>query len=143
METETLVKASAQIITIHTLKKDDVYRRLEVSSYSPDKVVYGVVTDIGHNGEDAFISSLEFDPQDAAADIKAKTFGTKTDLALFNCTPEEFIAAAADVRVKQTRAITNKEAELDKARAALVNLEAMVSASNKLTGPEIAVPAEA
>src|SRR5690606_11828344 len=105
METQTLVQASAEIITIHTLKKNDVYRRLETSSYKGDQVMYGVVTDIGHNGEDAFIVSLEFDPNDSAGDITPKTFGTSSNLALFACTPEEFTAAAADVRVKKVRAI--------------------------------------
>lgn len=142
METQTLVQASAEIITIHTLKKNDVYRRLETSSYKGDQVMYGVVTDIGHNGEDAFIASLEFDPNDSAGDITPKTFGTSSNLALFACTPEEFTAAAADVRVKKVRAISTKDSELVKAKADLKNLEAMVSAS-VFTSPETTVPAGA
>lgn len=141
MKTKNLVKASATVVTIRTLEKGDVYRRVETSSFASDKIVFGVVTDIGHNGKDAFVQALEFDPTDYSGDIERKSFSTDKELALFSALPEEFIAAAADSRHAATRAIQTKEREAEKARANLALLDGMTATA--LTAAKTSVDVDA
>lgn len=141
MQTKILISANAEVVTVHTLKPHDVYRRLEASTYKADQVLYGVVTDVANNGTDAFISALEFDPTEYQGEVNVKTFGTSADLALFSCLPDEFTAAAADLRNGHVGRITAKEAEVAKAKAALARLDSMVTASEDLTTAETTAPA--
>lgn len=142
IETKTLIDASATIVTVHKLKKGNVYRRLVTSSYQTDRVVYGVVTDVAHNGSDAFISSLEFDVKGAST-VEPQVFGTTTELMLFSCTPEEFQAAASDARHGHVRDINQKASALEQAESALSRLDEMIASSQSqpLSSPETVVPA--
>lgn len=138
MQTKTLIEPSAEIVTVTTLKKGDVYRRMHkgTASYDPDVILYGVVTEIGHNGTEAFITALEFNPMEYHGKVKIKAFATDSDLALFSCLPAEFIAAAADLRVGLADDLKAKRAEVTKAEAASELLEQTVALADTLTAPE-------
>lgn len=118
MRTQTLVQASADIVTITTLRQGDVYKRLEVnaSGYGEKYVLnFGVVTDVLHNGEDSVISALEFEVSWTGVTPKLKTFGTDSDLKLFDATPEEVRQHFGEVRDSTAKAVRAAEDALAKA----------------------------
>lgn len=129
METKTLINASAEVVTIRTLKTGDVYRRLETSPYTSDKIVMGVVTDIGNNGDQVYVQALEVDPDAYDGKIEKKSFSGERDLALFTALPEEFTAAVADSREAFERDLAKKKAEVEKAEANRALLESMLNLS--------------
>ena len=111
MKTSQLVKAEAEVVTIVSLRRGDVYKRLEAATtYRSDQIKYGVVTEIAHNGEDAFIAAVEFSADDYTGELARKVFSTGANLNLFACEPAEYIAAAADLKNAIQRKI-NKAAE--------------------------------
>lgn len=85
MNTQTLVRASADVVTITTLRTGDVYKRLVKNWQGEYDATFGVVQSVDHNGEHAMISSLEI----GGSKVDHKVFGTDTDLHIFAATPEE------------------------------------------------------
>ena len=106
MRTATLVQASAEIVTIVTLRPGDVYKRLVETPYSAEKwtAYYGVVQTVDHNGDDAMVTAIEL--VDGAA--KTKTFGTDTDVKLF-------AATTAGVELAFDDAVVTADAAVDAA----------------------------
>lgn len=90
METRTLVQGSAQIVRITSLKKGDVYKRLETTSYSSPKLFFGTVTDVLNNGEQSSIIALEYDSSYSSVEVNTKVFASDTELALFAADPREY-----------------------------------------------------
>src|SRR3954470_12502966 len=89
MKTQTIIQASAEVTQITSLKKGNVYKRLEEGSYGGDKIIYGIVIDVLFNGEDAAIQAIEFEPSYSTLDTKLKTLGTKAELKIFPASQEE------------------------------------------------------
>ena len=96
MQTQNIVRASAQAITITTLTQGDVYKRLIEQSYSTDKyrAVIGIVQSVDFNGEDAMISALEV----SDGKVEMKVFGNDADLKIFSVTPDEATVLINDQR---------------------------------------------
>ena len=59
MHTKQIIQASANVIRITNLRKGDVYKRIDDSSYG-DKVHYGVVLNLYNNGEKTYIETIEY-----------------------------------------------------------------------------------
>lgn len=124
---KTMVEASATIVTIHTLSVGNVYKRLSVESYGPDKVIFGVVTDVQNNGEQSFIVASEFNPEAYGGDeLKNAVFGGDREVNIFSCSLPEWHAAFASNRRAMERAVNEKFASAEKAQAAL---DALVAAA--------------
>jgi hypothetical protein len=85
MQTQTLVRASADIVTVHTLRPGDVYKRLTKNWQGQYDAAFGIVQTVDHNGSEAMISSLEV----SSTKVEHVVFGTDTDLQIFASTPEE------------------------------------------------------
>jgi len=109
--TANLVRASAEVVTILTLRKGDVYRRLYKPAYAPERMVYGVVQSIDHNGTNAAITALEFGPDTAP---ERAVFGTTMELNLFATTVEEAQQAFRSIEEKAEASIKSKQRELDR-----------------------------
>lgn len=133
MQTATLVQASAEIVTIVTLRPGDVYKRLVETPYSTDKwaAYYGVVQTVDSNGEDAMVTSIEL--VDGAA--KTKVFGTNVDVKLFAATPaevelafQEAVKTADDAVDLAARSLKEKQAS----RAAIGKVQ---SGAKSLSAP--------
>lgn len=152
MRASTLVQATADVVTILSLRRGDVYKRLEESSYGAEKwsLQFGVVTDVMHNGEDAVISALEF-PQDwsGAPTPKLKTYGTGADLKLFAAQPEEVREHFRDLlegsrrEVAKARDAWEKAAQIDgQIQATIGSFSTDLELSAALTGvPALEAPA--
>jgi hypothetical protein len=139
MNTATLVQATADIITVVSLKTGDVYKRLVENTYGEKYTVQiGVVRDVMHNGEDAVITALEFAQTYGTAEAKLQTFGTGTDLRLFAADPEEVRAHFAEVIDKAQRAVRAAEEELAKKRDLLDTIQRVTAeeSARALTAPQ-------
>lgn len=136
MQTKTLVEASADIITITSLKSGDVYKRLE-KSYSGYSVLYGVVTSVLHNGTDAAVLSIEWKSKFEGVESEAKVFGTEDDLKIFAASPDEVAEHLEDIKRAGERAIREAEKKKQKAEEALERAtEAYeIAARDGLTSP--------
>lgn len=125
MKTVNLVRASAEIITVISLKKGDVYKRLE-KNYSGYSVHFGVVTDVLHNGEQAAITSLEYASEYNSTSLaKVKVFGTEDDIQVFYATPEEFRTHLGDLE-------RDYASKIKKAKKELVEMEEVMSKVQQL-----------
>lgn len=91
MQTQTLVQASANVITITTLTAGDVYKRLVKGWNDEYKASFGVVQSVDFNGEDAMVTALEINE----AAVESKVFGSNSNLQIFASTPEEVAVALA------------------------------------------------
>lgn len=127
MKTATLVHTTADKMTISSLTKGDVYKRLVTSTYYPDKIVIGVVTDVLHNGEQAVVQATEFETEGTAVDPKQQVFGNETDLVLFPAQPEDIEAHYAEIRAKADRAVSEQQRILDQKVATREHVETVIT----------------
>lgn len=117
MRTATLVQASADVVTVVSLKTGDVYKRLEKNTYGEQYVMkFGVVQDVMHNGEDAVITAMEFTASYSGVEPAFKTFGTDSDLKLFAAQPEEIRHHFDEITEASRKAVLQAEDELTKKR---------------------------
>lgn len=145
MQTKNFIQSSATITRVTELAVGDVYKRLEESTYSAAKLKFGVVTGTLHNGADAVITSIEYEP--AYGDgmkAEVKTFGTSDELKIFPATREEFETHVADLLESCQRSVRDSEKALEKALATQATAESLLDMA--ITAPtitDVAAPVEA
>ena len=128
---KTLVEVSGKVTTVHTLAVGNVYKRLSVESYGPDKVFFGVVTAVENNGEQSFIVASEFDAEAYGGDsLKNQVFGGDREVNIFACSIEDWKAAFASNKASLERSMNEKYTVAEKAKAAL---ESLIAASFLVT----------
>lgn len=89
MQTANFVTASAEVTSITTLKKGDVYKRLETSDYSGDSIIHGIVLEVLYNGTDAAIECMEFTTGYQSLNTKFKVFAGGKDIKIFPSSQEQ------------------------------------------------------
>jgi hypothetical protein len=89
MESINYIKASANVTRVTSLTKGDVYKRLEDSSYSDDKLLYGIVLDVLYNGSDAVVQAMEFKPSYSSMETSLKTFAGDKDIKIVPANQDE------------------------------------------------------
>jgi hypothetical protein len=114
MRTATLVQATADVVTVVSLKTGDVYKRLEKNYASQYEVKFGVVQDVMHNGEDAVITAMEFTASYSGVEPAFKVFGTDTDLKLFAAQPDEVRQHFDEIVEASEKAVRTAETEMAK-----------------------------
>lgn len=134
METRTLVQSAANVVQVTSLAKGDVYKRLETSTYSAAKLMFGTVTDVLNNGDDATIVALEYDSTYSSVDVNTKVFATDADLKLFPADPREY-----EDHLEKLLQSARKASE--SAYAAYVKAEDIVGRVEALRGLELTTPA--
>lgn len=120
MDTTTIIQASAKVVTITQLRTNDVYKRIDSTSYgapSDPKIVFGIVQDVMHNGTDAAFTALELTTTYLEVVPALKVYKAGTDVALFAATPAEVTHHFDDLRATSQR-------KLDAAQQALAAAEA-------------------
>lgn len=141
--TRNLIRASAEITHITTLRVGDVYKRLDTSS--SDRLFVGIVTDVLHNGEEAAIVAVEYGDDWSGVQVSRKVYATDRDLAIFPCTAEEFASRMGDLVPTARRKVRDAERDLAKAQETLAEVERVASLTP--TTPEftdsVPAPAEA
>lgn len=116
MRTATLVQATADVVTVVSLKTGDVYKRLEKNYASQYEVKFGVVQDVMHNGEDAVVTAMEFTASYSGVEPAFKVFGTDSDLKLFAAQPDEVRQHFVEITEASRQAVLKAEDELTKKR---------------------------
>jgi hypothetical protein len=136
MRVETLVQASADVVTVLTLRPGDVYKRLEKQYGGDWKAVFGIVVTVDNNGQDTLISALEFpDPSYGTVPVTtSKVWGTDSDLKLFAADPDEVNGHLASLTETAYRVCQTKETELREAQEKQAALGRLVG---RIRGSEI------
>lgn len=139
MQVKTLIQPSAAIVRVTEVAPGNVYKRLDKPSYGDERLVFGVVTDVMNNGEQAVIVALEFVPVGYSTTFTAtiRTFNGDGEVALFPATPDEFKVALREAADVQYRAVSAAQADADTKKAVLDRMTAA------LTSTLIAAPREA
>jgi hypothetical protein len=111
---------------ITSLRKGDVYKRLNESSYNADdQLVFGVVTDVLNNGDQSAISAIEFAPLYASVEQKLRVFAGGKDIALFPAEPKEVETYLKDAVERSAAEVESKyraAVEADEKHAQIVAL---------------------
>lgn len=137
MNTANFITASAVITRVTELKKGDVYKRLEDSTYSTDKLKYGIVIDVLYNGEDAVVQTMEFNSSYSSLETTFEIFSNEKDLKIFPATQEDLKQHLANCVEQLSAKVETKKEEATKAEADLAKAKDIVSGSlvKKLTTP--------
>lgn len=130
MQTKNVIQTSANVIRITNLKKGDIYKRYEDSSYS-SSLYYGLVKDIKNNGEETFIEAIEYKKSYSSVDADLKIFSGSKDLAIFPATLEEVQEEFSGVVEKLEKEIKEKQKEIE-------NKTKCIEDTNKLLSGQLA-----
>ena len=144
MQVQQIVRASADVVTITTLRPGDVYKRVD-ETYSGDAVLrFGVVESTMNNGEDAAVSAFEYTPDySSGVAVKPVVFTGNKPVAIFPATPEE-VAQHMDALVTAAQEASQRAdesaAKMREALARTVGLRDRVLAG-ELTAPLTSIEA--
>jgi hypothetical protein len=130
MQTKNVIQTSANVIRITNLKKGDIYKRYEDSSYS-SSLYYGLVKDIKNNGEETFIEAIEYKKSYSSVDADLKIFSGSKDLSIFPATLEEVQEEFSGVVEKLEKEIKEKQKEIE-------NKTKCIEDTNKLLSGQLA-----
>lgn len=89
MQTKSLIQAQTNILTITSLKKGDVFKIIEESSYDGTNIRYGIVTDLFNTGKKSFIETLVYKKSYSSVEAEVKIIDGDKNLMIFPATPEE------------------------------------------------------
>ena len=144
MRTATLVQATADIVTVVSLRTGDVYKRLEKNYSSEYTVKFGVVQDVMHNGEDAVITAMEFTSTYTGVEPAFKVFGTDSELKLFAAQPDEVRQHFTELVEAAQQAVEKAKTDLAKKRELAARVTELVKRESEraLTAPETAAAIE-
>lgn len=133
MQTQSIVRASAQAVTIHTLTEGDLYKRLVESTWASGddrfRAVIGVVQSVDFNGEDGMISALEV----SDGKVAHRVFGTGSDLKMFAVTKDEAVRLILDQRETLERAVRTADQALAEKQRELSHFNTIVDSLPSLT----------
>lgn len=117
MQVKQIIEASAEVVTITSLKAGSVYKRVE-STYNGELVLrFGVVQDVMNNGEDSAFTALEYRTDYAAGVVlDLKVYDGGKPVALFAATPDEVRSHVEELVEAAQDKLRRARAELDKAR---------------------------
>lgn len=137
MDTQNIIQASANIVRITSLKKGDVYKRVEETSYDT-KMIYGIVMDILNHGDNScYIEALEYTKNYSMVTATVKVLSGKQDIALFPTTPTEVYDYLHGAVAYMAKELEKTEKEVAEKKEALAKATEFVSGetAKKLTAP--------
>ena len=142
MQTQQLIRSSAEVVTITSFKPGDVYKRVESSSYGGDASLrFGVVEDVMNNGEDSAVTAFEYRPDYTSGVVaELKVWDGGKPAALYPATPDEVLDHLDGLaKAAEEKALAAREA-LEKAESVvrLVQRVDQQVATRRLTIPETA-----
>lgn len=146
MDTRQLIEASATVITITSLKRGDVYKRIEdtpdYGAGSGPSLRFGVVTDVLNNGEDSAFTAVELTPTYNGVESRLRVFTAGKPAALFAATPEEFEQHTKLLQAAADRAVQSARETLAKAEEAQQHAGRVIAMAlrNELTAPQTSAP---
>jgi hypothetical protein len=143
MKISTVIRPSAEVIQINEVTVGAVYKRLDTPSFGEPRLVFGVVTDIMHNGESAALVAIEFIPPAYSGSMEPtlRTFQGDAEVAIYPAQPEEFSLAMQQAIEKQERAIEEVRKNLAAKQSVLDMMERTLMSPMTVAGT-VVVPIE-
>lgn len=140
MQVQQIIQASADVITITSLRPGDVYKRVGESGYQGEPTLrFGVVQSVMNNGTDAAVVALEYERDySTGVTVAMKVFNGGKPAALFPATPAEVTAHLDDLQQAAERKVTEAAAALAKAQEAAAVVADVRSQVGALTAPATA-----
>jgi hypothetical protein len=135
MRVSQVVRASADIVRITSLRQGDVYKRVDSNSYTGNKLRYGVVTDVMYDGEEGAVTAVEYEIDFGKVVPRVMCYTTNEGPALFPAQPEELLVHMADLRKALDDTVLQKERELSEARTMRRNAENILTNRLALKAP--------
>lgn len=139
MQTTQLVQASAEVVTITSFKRGDVYKRVDSDAYSEPKLRFGVVTDVMNNGTDAAIAALEYHLSYTGVSIVEKVYDGSKPAALYPAQPEEVRTHVDELRKAADTKVEAARKALDEAEGQRSLVLQVAGQLGNLSAPETAV----
>jgi hypothetical protein len=126
-----MTKAISQLVdvptstqAIRTLQANDIYKRLDSSSYGPAKITIGIVTSVLANGDgDMAVVAIEFVQGYQTTTAEQKVFKADETVALFPITVEEFNMNVDDLRQGARDALRKAQEQVTKQAGVLEFIE--------------------
>lgn len=113
---QTIVRGSADIVNIVTLSPGDVYKRVDSPTHGQPALVYGMVTDVLNDGQNAAIIAVERQSSYMGFTTERKVFTQNNELAIFPATEEEWKEHITDIIEGADRQVRDLENKLEQAR---------------------------
>lgn len=140
MKMSTVIRPSAEVIQISEVTVGAVYKRLDTPSYGDPRLLFGVVTDILHNGEAAALVAIEFVPPQyggSSVEPTIRTFQGDTEVAMYPASPEEFSLAMQQAITKQEQAVAEVRKTLASKQGVLDLMERTLMSPMALAGTSV------
>lgn len=142
MDFKNVIQASAKIIRITELSKNDVVKLIDGKDNGDSELAFAVVEDVMNDGDRGFVQFLTIRKNwYSVPELSRRVIGdndTKAP-AVFPATKEEIVAYFDGLKVKLENEIKSKEQELQKAKDNLATFENIRLNENVLTSPKYAV----
>jgi ATP:corrinoid adenosyltransferase len=121
MQVQQMVATEATVTRIVNVKAGDIFKRLHKPSYGEPSLVFGYVTDVLNDGENAVIVVVEFMPGawGSSTEPTVRSFSNDTDVAIFPATEDEWRTGLNEAIEKQRRTVETAERDAASKRAVL------------------------
>lgn len=137
METTNLIQSTAKMIKITSLKKWDLIKYIDDSSYSTD-VKYWIITDLMNTWEKAFIEAILYKKTYSDVNVELKIFKWNQDVNIFPATIDDIQEYFKAVEKDMIKKIEEKKDEIYKLEKWLATFKDFVSweTTKKLSTPD-------
>jgi hypothetical protein len=114
MQVKSMIATDAQVVRITNVSAGDIYKRMHKPSYGEPSLVFGYITDVLNDGENAVIVVVEFTPGawGASTEPMVRTFSNDTGVAIFPATEDEWRIGLGEAITKQQRVVESAERDL-------------------------------
>lgn len=135
MQTKTLIQTQANILKITSLKKGDVVKIIEDSSYGSPTVYYCIVIDLMNVGSESYIQVLRYKHEYSSLSCELKLYKGTENLHLFPAKVTDLKDYFSNTVLAMRQKIEEKEKSLREEKVAFDKLKDFVSGnlSRKLT----------
>ena len=142
MHVRNLIEASANVVTITTLKRGDGYKRIiPATQFGEAKLQFGVVTSVMNNGSEGAISAVEYAHDFSGVVVSVKAFDATADVALFAATVDEVMEHIAEIRQAVDHKVTETAQKAAEARDMAARTAQVLDGLIELSEPQTSADA--
>ncbi len=127
MKTQSIIQSSVNVIKLVNLKKGDVFKIIEVTSYNNNGITYNVVTNLYNDGEDSFIEVVQYTKSYSDINAEIKVFSGSDNISIFPCEIKEVEEYFGSAIKSIEQDINKKKKELQSEIEALARSKEFVS----------------
>lgn len=128
MQTQQIVRASAQVIRITSIAPGNIYKRFD-PNYE-DRTLYGIVRNVHNDGDNTIIEATEYCYRYGSMTAEHKVINGNKEYVIFPATIEELTANFSEV-------IERKKSEIEKSKQEIKTAEKIIEETQKLISGEM------